>query len=233
MDPEKMCLADCRPGRLAGISRSAPARFRRRLTPNDLDPWRSHAPICDLCSTIASGRDPSETNMPDKIYTGFLARQLEEAATLAGASDLVDILPVAPQAFAVDLSCKGLVRSGDGEIATADRFRVGIWFPSDYLRRANPIEVVTWLSPPDVFHPNIKAPLICIGRLVPGTPLADIVFRVFRIVAYQAVAMHDALNPEASAWARQNQHRFPVDDRPLKRRALDLGFEISNKVEEQ
>jgi hypothetical protein len=173
-----------------------------------------------------------EKAMPDRIYAGFLRRQSEEGADLARASDLVDILPVAAQAFAVDLRCKGLVRRGNGDIATADRFRIGIWFPSDYLRRANPIEVVTWLSPPDVFHPNIKAPLICIGRVLPGTPLVDIVLRVFRIVAYQAVAMHDALNQEASSWARQNQHRFPVDERPMKRKALGLGIEALNKVEE-
>jgi len=174
-----------------------------------------------------------ETKMQDKIYAAFLMRQLEEGVALARASDLVKIVPVAPQAFAVDLHCKGLVRKTDGEVRMADRFRVGIWFPSDYLRRAHPVEVVTWLGPPDVFHPNIKAPLVCIGRLVPATPLIDIVFRVFRIVSYQMVAMHDALNLDASAWARQNQNRFPVDNRPLKRSALDLGFEVLNKGNEQ
>jgi hypothetical protein len=168
--------------------------------------------------------------VPDRIYSAFLKRQQEEGAALAGASDLVDIQPGAPMAFAVDLRCKGLVRKAGEGVTTSDRFRVGIWFPSEYLRRANPFEVVTWLSPPDVFHPNIRSPLICIGRLVPGTPLIEIVFRIFRIVAYQTVAMHDALNPEASAWARNNQYRFPVDDRPLKRRALDLGFEVLKKV---
>ncbi|HVR30785.1 MAG TPA: hypothetical protein VMS86_14780 [Thermoanaerobaculia bacterium] len=30
----------------------------------------------------------------------------------------------------------------------------------------------------------------------------------------------DALNREACVWARANQHRFPLDRRPLKRRAL-------------
>lgn len=171
--------------------------------------------------------------MHDKIFAAFLTRQLEECTALARASDLIEILPVAPQAFAVDLRCKGLVRKANGEIATAERFSVGIWFPGDYLRRANPIEVITWLGPSDVFHPNIRSPFICIGHLVPATPLVDIVFRVFRIVAYQTVAMHDSLNQEASAWARQNQHRFPVDNRPLKRKVRDLDFEVLDEVKSQ
>jgi hypothetical protein len=163
--------------------------------------------------------------MQDRIFSAFLARQMEEAEALRRDSGLVDIHPVAPQAFAVDLYCKGLVRKADGAVATADRFRVGVWFPGDYLRRASALEVVAWLGPPDVFHPNILYPLICIGRLVPATPLVDIVSRVFRIVTYQSVAMHDALNRDAAAWARSNQHRFPVDGRPLKTRACGMNFE--------
>ena len=170
--------------------------------------------------------------MNDKIYAAFLMRQAEEGKALAQASDLIEIHPVAPQAFAVDLHCKGLIcKAGEG-VTTADSFRVGIWFPSDYLRRANPFEVVTWLQPSNVLHPNILAALSCIGRLVPATPLVDIIFRIFRIVAYQTVAMHDSLNLQASAWARENQHRFPIDNRPLKRRALYLEFEVLGKLDE-
>lgn len=166
-----------------------------------------------------------ERTMQDKIFSAFLTRQLEEAEALQRASTLVEIQPVAPQAFAVDLRCKGLVRKADGAIATADRFQVGVWFPSDYLRRASAIEVVSWLGPPEIFHPNILYPLICIGRLIPATPLVEIVFRVFRIVTYQSAAMHDALNQDAAAWARRHQHLFPVDDRPLKTRGCGLNIE--------
>ena len=102
----------------------------------------------------------------------------------------------------------------------ASRFEVGIWFPSDYLRRAEPWEVLTWLGPRRVFHPNIsdRMPVICVGRLAPGTWLVDLLYQVFEIISYQKVTMRedDALNPAACAWARENQHRFPVDRRPLK-----------------
>jgi hypothetical protein len=46
----------------------------------------------------------------------------------------------------------------------AERFVVGIWFPDDYLRAADPFTVLTWLEPRAAFHPNIRAPFMCIGR---------------------------------------------------------------------
>ena len=35
----------------------------------------------------------------------------------------------------------------------------------------------------------------------------------------------DALNPDACVWARHNQHRLPVDTRPLKRRRVEFTVE--------
>jgi hypothetical protein len=171
--------------------------------------------------------------MYDAIFGAFLQKQLQEGTSLAQSSDIVRIFPLTPQHFAVQLRCRGLVRAGGAGVASADCFEVGIFFPVDYLRIARPFEVVTWFGPPNVFHPNIsdKAPLICIGRLFPGTPLVDIIDQVFRIVTYQKVTMRedDALNRDACAWARRNQDRFPIDSRPLKRR--DLHLEITEPGE--
>jgi hypothetical protein len=165
----------------------------------------------------------------DPVLQAFLARQYEEGMALAAASDLLDLQPIdgpPPQRYLARFRCKGLVRSPDGTIAEADRFEVGIWFPSDYLRRVEPWQVLTWLGPANVFHPNIgeRLPAICVGRLVPGTPLADLLYQCFEIITYTKVTMRedDALNHAACAWARDNRHRFPIDRRPLKRRALKL-----------
>jgi hypothetical protein len=170
--------------------------------------------------------------MHDPVLTGFLGQQREQAMALNGDSDLVEIQPMAgdpPSRYRVELRCKGLVRSVDGAVNEADRFEIGIWFPSDYLRRADPFQVLTWLGPPDVFHPNISdiVPLICIGRLSRGTSLVNIVYRLFDLVTYSNVTMveHDALNRAACAWARENRHRFPIDRRPLKRRTLTFSME--------
>jgi hypothetical protein len=175
--------------------------------------------------------------MQDKIFEAFLKRQNDEGMALAGSSDLLDLYPMGgdpPNRYIAQFHCKGLMRSKNGDIVEAERFEVGIWFPSDYLRRAEPFQVLTWLGPPGVFHPNIgeKAPFICVGKLKPNTPLTDILYQCFEIITYNKVTMRedDALNPDACVWARENQHKFPIDRRPLKRRTLDLRIEPLQEV---
>ena len=159
---------------------------------------------------------------------------------LAASSDLLELFPaiieegLPPQDYLARFRCKGLVRN-EGEVFEWDCFEVLIYFPSDYLRSANAFQVLTWSYPAQVFHPNIsaRAPFICVGRLAPGTSLVDILFQCWEIITYNKVTMRedDALNPEACTWARQNQHSFPVDRRPLKRRSLDLEFESEDNQE--
>lgn len=167
--------------------------------------------------------------MRDPVYHAFLARQHEEGMALAAASDLVDLWPFTgdpPDRYVARFGCTGLVRRGT-RIQEAGCFEVGIWFPSDYLRRAEPSQVLTWLGPREVFHPNIshRLPFICVGRLSPGTALVDLVYQCFEIITWQKVTMRedDALNPGACGWAREHHGRLPVDRRPLKWRAPGTG----------
>ena len=166
-------------------------------------------------------------NQTDLIYSRFLERQLEEGMALAQASDILhlQVPPFAPPHFFAEYRCKGLARDAAGEIKEADVFHVGIYFPPDYLRQVNPFDVVR-LFTPGVWHPNVSQdrPFICIGRLTPGTSLVDILYQIFDILTYQKYNPRedDSLNKAACAWARQNQHLFPIDRRPLKRRVLCL-----------
>lgn len=166
--------------------------------------------------------------MVDRVLKAFLTRQQEEALALARESDLVALTPVGSPAdrYLVEFRCRGLVERRQGEVVEANRFLVGVVFPSTYLRSADPFHVLTWLGPRNIWHPNISAtaPVICVGRLAPGTGLVDIVYQVFEIITWNKVTMRedDALNRAACQWARQHRDRFPVDRRPLKRRPLDL-----------
>ncbi len=148
---------------------------------------------------------------------------------LAAASDLVSLVTIGegpPDRYVAEFRCRGLVRGADTEVVEADRFAVGIWFPATYLRWAEPWQVLSWIGPRQVFHPNIsdQSTYICVGRLVPGTPLVDLLYQCFEIITYKKVTMRedDALNHAACVWARENQSRFPIDPRPLKRRPLQL-----------
>jgi hypothetical protein len=169
--------------------------------------------------------------MTDAILHAFLRRQYEDGLALASESDLVEIVPGAdlagrpPDRFFVRFTCTGLVKDGES-IVEANDFAVGIWFPEDYVRSADPFRVLTWFGPRHVWHPNIsaQAPAICVGRLTPGTGLVDLVYQCWEIITWNKVTMRedDALNREACQWARANLARFPVDTRPLKRRALAM-----------
>lgn len=163
----------------------------------------------------------------DLVYRRFMERQLAEGTALALSSDILrlHVSPMAPPHFVAEYLCKGLVRDAAGEIKEASQFQVGVWFPQDYLRRADPFEMLR-LFTPGVWHPNVsdELPLICIGRLTPGTTLVDILYQIYDILTFQKYNPRedDSLNKDACAWARQNQHRFPIDRRPLKRRSLNL-----------
>jgi hypothetical protein len=166
--------------------------------------------------------------MTDRILESFLARQRDEALELAAQSDLLSLLPVgvATDRYIVEFRCKGLIERSPGDVVEAGRFHVGVWFPSNYLRAANPFQVLTWLGPRNVWHPNISAtePIICIGTLAPGTGLVDILYQVFEVITYNKVTMRedDALNAAACQWARRHRDRFPIDRRPLKRRTVSI-----------
>lgn len=167
----------------------------------------------------------------DEIFSGFIEEQNAKAEALNARSPLVDIQKhgAADEAsWILDYSCRGLIRRPDGAIVEANRFKVGVRMPPDYLRCANPYVVVTWLGPRSTWHPNVGPPpgsdqiFICTGHLRPGTPLVDIVIQVFEIITYQLVTMRedDALNHAACRWARANQHLFPIDRRSLLGRVV-------------
>ena len=165
--------------------------------------------------------------MEDRTLAKFLAQQHADGMAFVAESDLVALRALdgpPPQHYLASFSCKGLVRGGDGAITEADRFVVGIWFPDDYVRAVNPFAVLTLIDPIEAFHPNIGVPFICVGSIAPSTPLVDLLYRVFEVLSYQQVTMAEdnAFNREACAWARRNQQRFPIDPRPLKRRAAAL-----------
>ena len=175
--------------------------------------------------------------MSDRIMDTFLSRQLEEGLALTAASDVLRLLPFPNRdpadRYLVAFDCTGLVQEAPGRIVEGEHFEVGVWFPPDYLRTADPFRVLTWLGPRNIWHPNIAAdaPVICVGRLTPGTSLVDLIYQAFEIITWNKVTMRedDALNKAACQWARSNRQRFPVDRRPLKRRALDLRVEAAGE----
>ena len=160
----------------------------------------------------------------DKILSLWLTEEKQRAFGLAEESAVLDVRCVDLQHFVASFYTKGLVRGDDGVIREADHFDVGYWFSDSYLRHVTDRDVATWLAPAEIYHPNVNPPYCCLGPIAPGTSLVDLIYRTYEVISYQNVmpAENDALNLAACQWARHNQHRFPLDDRPLKRRSGDL-----------
>jgi hypothetical protein len=160
--------------------------------------------------------------MTDRVFEAFLQEQMRQGAALARQSDLLELAVLAPDRYLARYQCKGLVRELSGEIVEATDFAVGIWFPANHLAEVHATQLLTWLHPLNVFHPNIRPPFVCVGHVLPGIELTDLLYQVFEIISFHNWSPEDALNPDAAQWARNNASRFPLDDRPLKRRSIDL-----------
>lgn len=172
--------------------------------------------------------------MVDKILNSFLARQQQEGMALAGESDVLDLAPIGgdpAQRYIAAFQARGLAQTEGGDIVEADGFRVGIWLPDNYLRKADTAQVLTYLGPhPRPWHPNIHPPYIC-AHLRPGTPLVQLIYVCFEIWTWALYGTGDGgLNKAASQWfRRQDRGRFPIDRRPLKRRRLNLAVELTEE----
>ncbi len=162
--------------------------------------------------------------MRDTVFDAFLDAQRQAAEELNERSDLLTVLPFGRNRFVLEFRCKGLIRTRDGTVREGSEFHVGLRFPPDYLRHVNPLQVVTWLYPANVWHPNVRPPAVCLGHIAPGTPLVDLAFHLYEMIALYNYATHDALNAEAAQWLRNHgaELELPLDRRPLLRRALEL-----------
>lgn len=159
----------------------------------------------------------------DPVFQSFLERQHVDGMALAAASDILELQAgdaYPSMRYQAHFKARTLVQRHDGSVALAEHFTVALCFPPDYRRRAvQPPEVIMWLEPHAVFHPNIRWPFLCPGHLTTQTTLVDLLYQVYEIGTFQRVTMHerDALNGNACAWARQHTHLLPLDRRPLKR----------------
>ena len=164
----------------------------------------------------------------DKIQDAFFRSLLPDAVDFNRRSDLARLHPQPgdpTRRYIYELNCRGLVRQPDGEIVEADHFEFGINFFDGYLRRSDPAALITCFRT-DIWHPNsmLGTPFICLGENAPGLRLMDICLTLFEIVAYHKFNPASPLNEAAAEWARNNQHRFPLDRRSLLRpAALEKG----------
>lgn len=132
---------------------------------------------------------------------------------------------IPPEKYMIRYSCTGLWKRDDGTILESSQHLMEVVFGADYPSKP---PTFVWLTP--IWHPNLMRPYICLeGRpFAVGWTLDLIVQEVGRLVQYQSYNVSDPLNKEAADWARQNAHRFPVDDRDL----LDSRIRVSKAADD-
>lgn len=167
----------------------------------------------------------------DKILDSWLQRQHAEAMALAAHSDLLALEAEpgmqAPRRYIARFDSPTLVRRGT-EVQRARGFAVMFRFPDEYLRApSDAAQVVALLGPRHLFHPNVAAPFVCIGRMAPGTGLCELIYQVHDILTFQKFTPRedDALDRDACAWVRRHLHLFPLSSAPLRRRAADFSID--------
>jgi len=156
--------------------------------------------------------------MTDTIRASWLKTQYVEAMTFAQRSDILSLVPVAgdpPNKYIAKFDCTGLAETEAG-VTVINQHLVGIYFPEEYQRTVcDPGQVLTWLEPRNEFHPNINAPLCCVGPIPPGMSLLNLLHQLFAMITWQKFTPREnnALNKAACSWARANLDRLPVDPR--------------------
>lgn len=152
-------------------------------------------------------------------FPGFLSPQEFEAESP----------DMSPEKYIIKFDCTGLWQNENGDIREAPYHLMEVVYGVDYPTKP---PTFVWLTP--IFHPNLKRPYICLeGRpFAVGWTLDLIVQEVGRLVMYQSYNVNSPLNHEAAQWARENAHRFPVDDRDLldSRVRVTVGGEGSSRL---
>lgn len=154
--------------------------------------------------------------MTDPIHNNFVESQRRMAHALVAANpELCEIHALPDPRFLVHFTCPVLVKRPGENPSIVNSCDVGITFAPDYCRRAD-MGVATMLTP-FVFHPNIIGGSMCLGRIAPATPLADIIVQIYEMLVWVLYAPHDCLNPDAAQWVRNNPERVPLETgRPIR-----------------
>jgi ubiquitin-protein ligase len=114
-----------------------------------------------------------------------------------------------PEQYSIYYRCTGLRSPGVPQNNHAVVISLGAQYP------VRPPAIV-WQTP--IFHPNIKPPYACVlGEAWKARKFLDeLVLQLGEMIQYKSYNVHDPLDPEAAAWARDNPRPFPVDDRELR-----------------
>lgn len=107
-------------------------------------------------------------------------------------------------------------REGSQEVMVGREHTLWINLTAAYPRM---IPELSWRTP--IFHPNVSGSgVVCLGAYqtnwVPSLKLDELCIMLWDMIRFQNYDSESPYNREAAMWARDHQHRFPLDQRPLR-----------------
>jgi len=120
---------------------------------------------------------------------------------------IVEAIGDPPDRYVIEYRLRGLVEE-KGKIAERDEHRVRIELDPDYPHKAAHLVMLT-----PVFHPNINELAICTRDVrAVEEQLWETIVLIGRLITYQLYNPESPRNGDAARWARENAHRFPLEN---------------------
>jgi ubiquitin-protein ligase len=111
-----------------------------------------------------------------------------------------------PEHYVVEYRVRSLVQKDD-QVVPKDDHLVEFMMPRNYPAEPPFCRMLT-----PAFHPNISPSAVCIAdEATVSEPLAELVIRVGRMLAFQVYNTKSPRNGEAAAWVRDNLAQLPTD----------------------
>lgn len=175
--------------------------------------------VDDTAHAIGVGSADAGGVVSDPVLAAWLRSEVPDAQALAARSDILEVLPLGPNRLLARFDCNTLIGSPERGLSVGGPVVAQLNILPGHLHGPDPFEVVSILAPLDIWLPNVRADLCCIGPIERGARLRDLLHRVYEVLTGQNCMPdeRDALNLGACEWARQHADRFPVDARPLLR----------------
>jgi len=187
-----------------------------------LHPWQTLASvgvveneILVLCYFIQPGAKATDLQKR-------LAQEHRWLNDLAANSDLIEVEPKEgspPTKYLVTFKCRGMMlRPNNGKPCLTANHVMEIYLPAGIPGYPNEAPYVTCLTPH--FHPNISQEnnMVCIGIERDWESSLDIAWLVTHIadmITYRVYGFEKPYNKEAVKWAKANEAKLPLDNRPL------------------
>lgn len=161
--------------------------------------------------------------MSDRVLQAFLQSQNDEGMELASQSSILELRPAhgnPPYSYLAGFDAPTLVRLDSGEVVIRNGFLAGIYFAPEHLHLVVSAQCLGFLEPKNIWHPNIKTPFICLGKIAPGTGLCELLMRIYEVATFMRYTPREdnALNIAACQYVRRRVPFRPLTALPLKNR---------------